>query len=287
MNRFNFQYLPKILVVLAGAFWLNACSSGVLQDLSSAESEGSVVGLVSVPTVPMPNQPVTLKLEVQVRRAGFDGRVHLDLQDLPKGANANSVTLEPNQDVANFVVTGVPKSMAQATVRVRFANFEFSRSLALTGAKLLLDLPGGTHVQTLRNISANVDSSVFVTHQVYANFKGSSCQVMVRALNAGLYVCFNEAIQAGKSYNLIAARDAIPGTASITFFQGSSASSSRQALWDSVAGSIKVLSVSGSKIEFSIGAARFFPAKGFAKNLATGEFMLEAATSVTDISNLP
>jgi hypothetical protein len=287
MNHSNFQYLPKFLVVLAGAFLLNACSSGVLQDLPSAESEGSVVGLVSVPTIDVPNQPVTLKLEVQVRRAGFDGRVQLDLQDLPKGASANSVTLEPNQDVASFVVTGLPNSMTKATVWVRFGNLELSRSLAFSDAKPVLDLPGGTHTQTLRSINANVDSSVFVTHQVYANFKGSTCQIMVRALNAGLYVCFNDAIRAGKTYNLITARDAIPGTASITFFQGPAASSSRQALWDSVAGSINVLSVSKTKIEFSISAAKFSPAKGFGKNLARGEFMLEAATTVTDISNLP
>jgi hypothetical protein len=287
MNRSNFQSLLQTVLVVAGAILLNACSSGTLQDQSSAESEGSVVGFISVPTIAVPNQAATVKLEVQVRRAGFDGRVQLDLQDLPKGANANSVTLEPNQDVASFVVTGVPKSMAKANVRVRFAGLELSRALALSEAKPVLDLPGGTHSQSVRNINSNVDSSVFVTHQVYANFKGSSCQVMVRALNAGLYVCFNDSIQAGKTYNLITSRDAIPGSASITFFQGPAASSSRQALWDSVSGSVKVLSVSRSKIEFIINAAKFVPAKGFGKNLASGEFMLEAATTVTDISNMP
>jgi hypothetical protein len=287
MNRSNFQSLLQTVLVVAGAILLNACSSGTLQDQSSAESEGSVVGFISVPTIAVSNQAATVKLEVQVRRAGFDGRVQLDLQDLPKGANANSVTLEPNQDVASFVVTGVPKSMAKANVRVRFAGLELSRALALSEAKPVLDLPGGTHSQSVRNINSNVDSSVFVTHQVYANFKGSSCQVMVRALNAGLYVCFNDSIQAGKTYNLITSRDAIPGSASITFFQGPAASSSRQALWDSVSGSVKVLSVSRSKIEFIINAAKFVPAKGFGKNLASGEFMLEAATTVTDISNMP
>jgi hypothetical protein len=286
MNRFKFQALLQTVLVVAGAILLNACSSG-LQDQSSAASEGSVVGLVSVPTIAVPNQPSTLKLEVQVRRAGFDGRVQLDFPDLPKGASANSVTLEPNQDVASFVVTGLPNSMTKATVWVRFGNLELSRSLAFSDAKPVLDLPGGTHTQTLRSINANVDSSVFVTHQVYANFKGSTCQIMVRALNAGLYVCFNDSIRAGKTYNLITAREPNAGTASITFFQGPAASSSRQALWDSVSGSIKVLSVSKTKIEFGINAAKFSPAKGFGKNLASGEFMLEAATTVTDISNLP
>jgi hypothetical protein len=290
MNQFRCQPLQSLLqtvVILAGAIFLNACSSGMLQDLSSAESEGSVVGLVSVPTIAMPNQSATVKLEVQVRRAGFDGRVQLDLQDLPQGVSVNSITLEPNQDVANFVLSGLPKLNTKATMRLRFASLEVSRSVSLTTAKLVLDLPGGTHAQTLRNISANVDSSAFVTHQVYANFKGSTCQVMVRSLNAGLYVCFNDAIRAGTTHNLITTRDAIPGTASITYFQGPAVSSSRQALWDSVAGSIKVLSVSKTKIEFSISAAKFSPAKGFGKNLASGEFMLEAATTVTDISNLP
>ena len=284
MNQHRLQHLQSLLqtVLVAGAVLLNACSSGTWH-LSSTESEGSAVGLVSVPNSSVPSQPAQNKLEVQVRRAGFDGRVQLDLQDLPKGASANSVTLEPNQDMASFVVTGLPNSI---TVRVRFAGLELSRSLALTGAKLMLDLPGGTHAQTLRNINANLDS-VFVTHQVYANFKGSTCQVMVRALTGGLYVCFNDVIQAGKTYRLITTRDAIPGTASITYFQGPAESSVRQAFWDVVSGSVKVLSVSRSKIEFSINAAKFAPAKGFGKNLASGEFMLEALTTVTDISNLP
>ena len=284
-HRFEHQSLLQTVLVVAGAILLNACG-GTLQDLSSAESEGSAVSLVSVPNISS-GQPATIKLEVQVRRAGFDGRVHLDLQDLPEGASANSVILEPNQDMANFVLIGLPKSNAKATVRVRFSGLELSRSLVLTGTKLVLDLPGGTHAQTVRNISANLDSSAFVTHQVYANFKGSTCQVMVRALNAGLYVCFNDAIQAGKTYSLITTRDAIPGSASITYFQGPAASSSRQGLWDSFSGSVKVLSVSRSKIEFSISAAKFSPAKGFGRNLASGEFMLEAETTVTDISNLP
>jgi hypothetical protein len=297
MNHYSFQRLRSLLrsllksvlqtmVILAGAVLLNSCSSGLLQEFSSTESEGSVVGLVSVSTMAMPNQSMSL-LEVHVRRAGFDGRVQLDLQDLPQGANAKNVTLEPNQTVASFVVTGLPKSNAKASVRVRFAGLELSRSVSLTTVKLVLDLPGGTYLQTVRNISASVDSNVFVTHQVYANFKGSTCQVMVRSLTGGLYVCFNDAIRAGKTYNLITARDAIPGTASITYFQGPAASSSRQALWDSVSGSIKVVSVSRTKIEFSINAAKFVPAKGFGKNLASGEFMLDAATTVTDISHLP
>jgi hypothetical protein len=290
MNHHSFKHLQSLLqtvVVVAGAILLNACSSGRLQDLSSSESEGSALGLGSIPNVAVPGQPASIKLEVQVRRAGFDGRVLLDLQDLPQGVSVNGITLEPNQDVANFVLTGLPKSNANASVRVRFASLELSRSVSLSTAKFVLDLPGGTHAQTLRNISANVDSSVLVTHQVYANFKGSTCQVMVRSLNAGFYVCFNDAIRAGTTYNLITARDAIPGTASITYFQGPAASSSRQALWDSISGSVEVVSVSRSKIEFSINAAKFAPAKGFGKNLASGEFMLEASTTVTDISNLP
>ena len=84
----------KAILIVPVVLLLNACSSGAFQD-SSAESEASVVGLVNVPTIPVPNLPVTLKLEVQVRRAGFDGRVQLDFQDLPAGVSANSATLEP------------------------------------------------------------------------------------------------------------------------------------------------------------------------------------------------
>jgi hypothetical protein len=287
----DMQLLLQTVVFAVGAILLNACSSGTVQGRSSIESEGSVVGLVSIPNMAVPGQkisgqPAPIKLEVQVHRAGFDGRVQLDLQDLPQGASANSVTLEPNQDAGSFVLTGLPKLNANASVRLRFAGLELSRSVPLTTAILVLDLPGGTHAQTLRNISANVDSSVFVAHQVYANFKGSACQVMIRSLNAGLYICFNDAIRAGKTYNLITTRDAIPGTASITYFQGPATGSSRQAFWDSISGSIKVVSVLRTKIEFNINASKFAPAKGFGKNLASGEFMLEAATTVTDISNL-
>jgi hypothetical protein len=292
MNQISFKHLQSLLqtvVVVAGTILLNACSSGMFQDLSSSESEDSTVGLSGSPNMAVPGQklPGSINLEVQIRRAGFDGRVQLDLQDLPQGVSANSVTLEPNQDVTSFVLTGLTKLNANATVRLRFAGLEDLRSVSLTMAKLVLDLPGGTHSQTVRNSNANVDSSVFVTHQVYANFKGSTCQVMVRALNAGFYVCFNDSIRAGKTYTLITARNAIPGTVSITYFQGPAASSSRQALWDSISGSLKVMSVSRSKIEFSIVAATFAPAKGFGQNLASGEFMLEAATTVTDINNLP
>jgi hypothetical protein len=292
MNHLSFKHLQSLLqtvVVVAGATLLNACSSGMFKDLSSTESEGSAVSLSSTPNIVLPGQkmPGSIKLEVQVRRAGFDGRVQLDLQDLPQGASANSVTLEPNQDVASFVLTGLTKVNANVAVRLRFAGLELIRSVSLTTAKLVLDLPGGTHAQTLRNINSNVDSSAFVTKQIYANFKGSTCQVMVRSVNAGLYVCFNEVIQAGKTYNLITTRVAIPGTASITYFQGPATNSSRQALWDSVSGSVKVVSVSRSKIEFSINVAKFAPAKGFGKNSASGEFMLESSTTVTDISNLP
>jgi hypothetical protein len=287
----DMQLLLQTVVFAVGAILLNACSSGTVQGRSSIESEGSVVGLVSIPNMAVPGQkisgqPAPIKLEVQVHRAGFDGRVQLDLQDLPQGASANSVTLEPNQDAGSFVLTGLPKLNANASVRLRFAGLELSRSVPLTTAILVLDLPGGTHAQTLRNISANVDSSVFVAHQVYANFKGSACQVMIRSLNAGLYICFHDAIRAGKTYNLITTRDAIPGTASITYFQGPATGSSRQAFWDSISGSIKVVSVLRTKIEFNINAAKFAPAKGFGKNLASGEFMLEATTTVTDISNL-
>ena len=295
MNHLSFKHRQSLLqtmIVMVGAILLNACSSGLLQDGSNAESTGSVVGLVSTPNIAVPNQklpgqPGPIKFEVQVRRAGFDGQVQLDLQDLPKGASVNSITLEPNQDVASFVLPGLGKLNAKATVRLRFAGLELSRSVSLSAAKLVVDLPGGTYSQTLRNINANVDSSAFVTQQVYANFQGSTCQVMVRSLNAGMYVCFNDAIRVGQTYNLIVAREAIPGTASITYFQGPASKSNRQALWDSVSGSIKVLSISRSKIEFSINAANFAPAKGFGKNLATGEFMLESSVTVTDISNLP
>jgi hypothetical protein len=290
MNHSSFQPLQALLqtvIILTGAIFLNACSSTALNDLPNAESEGSVVGLVSIPTIAVPGQSAPFKLEVQVRRAGFDGRIELDVQDLPHGVSATSLTLEPNQDVAGLVLTGLPKLKLNAKVRLRFAGLEILRSISLHESKLVVELPGGNYSQSLRNITSNADLSVFVTHQVYANFKGSSCQVMVRALNAGLYICFNDAIRAGKTYNLITARDAMPSTASITYFQGPAASSSRQALWDSVAGNIKVLSVSRSKIEFSISAAKFSPAKGFGKNLASGEFMLEASTTVNNISNLP
>ena len=291
MNHHSFKYWQSLLqtvVVVSGVIMINACSG--MPD-SSTEPAGSAATLGSIPNIAvpsqqMPGQPAPIKFEVQIHRAGFAGRVQLDLQDLPQGSS-NSVTLEPNQDVASFVVTGLPKSIVKATVRLRFAGLEMLRSLSLTTPKFVLDLPGGIHAQTLRNIGANVDSSAFDAHQIYANFKGSTCQVMVRALTAGLYVCFNDAIRAGQTYNLITTREAIPGTASIMYFQGPAASSSRQALWDSLSGSVKVSSVSRSKIEFSIVAAKFAPAKGFAKNLASGEFMLESVTTVTDISNLP
>jgi hypothetical protein len=275
------RHVIQTVIVAACAIFLNACSSSTLN--LPAATDGEVVGLSNIPTVNAPSQPVQRKLQVLVRRHGFDGAVQLELQDLPA---SSSVILEPNQDVATFMLTDLPN--AKATVRLRFAGLELSRSVPVSESKLIVDLPGGTHSQTLRNINSNADSGGFVTHQVYANFKGSTCQIMVRSLSGGLYICFNAPIRTGKTYTLNTTREPSPGTASITYFQGPAASSSRQAFWDSVSGSVKVLSVSDKKIEFSINAARFVPAKGFGKNLAaSGEFMLEAFTTVTDISNLP
>jgi hypothetical protein len=296
-HQSNLAQWRQTVVIMAVVILLNACSS--IQRLS-ANSEDAAVNLSSIPSGSIPSGSIPngsasqpqIKLELQVRRHGFEGRVHIDVQDAPKGMSAQAVTLEENQDQASITLTGQDqatnaKMNAKATLRLRFANLEVSRSVSLTSAKLVLDLPGGTHSQMLRNINSNLDSGAFVTHQVYANFKGSTCQIMIRSLTAGLYICLNGSIQAGKTYSLITARDSSLGTASITYFQGPAASSSRQALWDSVSGSIKILSLSGKKIEFSINAAKFVPAKGFGKNLANGEFMLEATTTVTEVSNLP
>lgn len=151
----------------------------------------------------------------------------------------------------------------------------------------MVDLPGGTHSQTIRNISANVDEGVFGAHQIYADFKGRQCQVMIRSLTGGLYICFNAAIRAGEIYDLTTERGNIPGMASITYFQGQATTSSRHAFWDSASGKIRVLAVSSQQIDFMVTGARFVPAKDFEQNLAVGEFMLEASSSVTNISNLP
>jgi hypothetical protein len=287
MNHHSSKILRHVIqtvVVVAGAVLLNACPSSTF-DLITGNHDEEVVGLAHLPSNTA-NHSVRGKLQILLRRHGFDGAVQLELQDLPAGSSAASVMLEANQDVASMDVGGLPGLKANATVRLRFAGLELLRSVPVSESKLIVDLPGGTHSQTVRDINSNLDPGAFVTHQVYANFKGSTCQVMVRSSNGGLYVCFNGPVQAGKTYNLVTARDPISGTASISYFQGFAASSSRQALWDSISGRVKVVAISGKKIEFSITGARFVPAKGFGKNLASGEFWLEASTTVTDISNL-
>jgi hypothetical protein len=274
---------PSIITVIV-ALLLTACSGGPpVQSVPTPISDD-----VTLATIP--NRPAETKLQLHINRNGFDGPIQMSLENLPNGTNANSLTLEPKQNRATFTLNGLPKTIGssiKATVRLRYGNLEISRSIPLNAAELTVDLPGGTHSQSIRNINANVDQSNFGAHQIYANFKGSQCQVMIRSLIGGLYVCFNAAIRAGETYDLTTERGNIPGTASITYFQGPATTSSQQAFWDSTAGKIRVLAVSSEKIDFSIVGARFVPAKYFEQNLAVGEFMLEASSSVTNISNLP
>ena len=274
---------PLIITVIA-ALLLTACSGGTLEPTTPTLITDDVTLTTS------PNRPAETKLQLQINRNGFDGPIQMTLENLPNGTNASSLTLEPKQNRATFTLNGLPKnigSSVKTTLRLRYGNLEINRSIPLQVAELVVDLPGGTHSQTIRNISANVDQGFLGAHQIYANFKGSQCQVMIRSLTAGLYICFNAAIRAGETYDLITERGHIPGTASITYFQGPTTTASRHAFWDSASGKIKVLGVSSQQIDFSIDNARFVVAKDFQQNLAVGEFMLEASSSVTNISNLP
>ncbi len=273
---------PSITVIVA--LLLTACSGGTLEPTTQTPIPDDVT------LTTIPNQTAETKLQLQINRNGFDGPIQMTLENLPSGMNANSLTLEPKQNRATFTLNGLPKnigSSVKATVRLHYGNLEISRSIPLMAAELTVDLPGGTHSQSIRNISANVDQGAFEAHQIYANFKGSQCQIMIRSLTGGLYVCFNATIRAGESYDLTTERGDIPDTASITYFQGPATSSSQHAFWDSTAGKIRVLAVSSRQIDFNIEGARFVPAKYFEQNLASGEFMLEASSSVTNISNLP
>jgi hypothetical protein len=274
---------PSIITVTV-ALLLTACSGGTpVQSVPTPIPDDLTLTTV-------PNRTAETKLLLQINRNGFDGPIQMTLENLPNGTNANSLTLEPKQNRATFTLNGLPKnigSSVKATLRLRYGNLEISRSIPLHATELTVDLPGGTHSQRIRNISANVDQGVFGAHQIYANFKGSQCQIMIRSLTGGLYVCFNAAIRAGETYDLTTERGNIPGTASITYFQGPATTSSQHAFWDSTAGKIQVLAVSNRQIDFSIVGARFVPAKYFEQNLAVGEFMLEASSSVTNISNLP
>jgi hypothetical protein len=271
-------------ITLIAALLLTACSGGTLEPTAPTP----VPDDVTLTTIP--NRPADTKLRLRINRNGFDGPIQMTLEHLPNGTNASGITLESKQNLATFTLNGLPKnigSSVKATVRLHYGNLEISRSIPLNAAELTVDLPGGTHSQTIRNISANVDQGVFAAYQIYANFKGSQCQIMIRSLIGGLYVCFNATILAGETYDLTTERGNIPGTASITYFQGPTTTSSQQAFWDSAFGKIRVLAVSSRQIDFSIDNAWFVPAKDFEQNLASGEFMLKAESSVTNISNLP
>jgi hypothetical protein len=271
---------PAIIVI--AALLLTACSGGILQPTAPTP----VPDDVTLTTIP--NRPAETKLRLRINRNGFDGPIQMTLENLPNGTNVSRITLEPKQNWAIFTLKGLPKNIGSSIkATVRYGNLEISRSIPLNAAELTVDLPGGTHSQSIRNINANVDQSDFGAHQIYANFKGSQCQIMIRSLTGGLYVCFNAAVRAGETYDLTTERGDIPGTASITYFQGPATTSSQHGFWDSTAGKIRVLAVSSEKIDFSIVGARFVPAKYFEQNLAVGEFMLEASSSVTNISNLP
>jgi hypothetical protein len=273
---------PSIITTIA-ALLLTACSGGTLEPTTLPPISDDVT------LTTIPNRPAQTKLQLQINRNGFDGPIQINLENLPNGTNTSSLTLEPKQNRVTFTLNGLPKntgSSVKANVRLHYGNLEISRLIPLNATELTVDLPGGTHSQSIRNINANVDQGIFKAYQIYANFKGSQCQIMIRSLAGGLYICFNAAVRAGETYNLTTERGNIPGVASITYFQGPATTSSQHAFWDSASGKIRVLAISSRQIDFNIEGARFVPAKYFEQNLAVGEFMLEASSSVTNISNL-
>jgi hypothetical protein len=274
---------PSIITVIA-ALLLTACSGRTLEPTASTPIPDDVT------LTTIPNRTAETKLQLQINRNGFDGPIQMTLENLPIGTSASSLILESNENEANFTLTGLPKNIGstiKVTLRLHYGDLEISRSIPLHAAELIVDLPGGTHSQSIRNINANVDQGAFQAYQIYANFKGSQCQMMIRSLTGGLYICFNAAIRAGETYDLTTERGNIPGTASITYFQEPITTSSQHAFWDSISGDITLLAISGQQIDFRINNARFLPAESFDQNLATGEFLLDATTTVTKINSLP
>jgi hypothetical protein len=284
----------KNMISILACLILGSCATPIMPTASSAPEEitlpilenvriTSRLQIVSI--TPTRTDTNEISLSVKIVRNGQNEPISIETQALPNGLTSSNATIAPQDQQGTITLRGEVTAETTVTIRLLSSTHKLERTVSLKSVAPAQQ--GGTYRQSLQLGTSNLEPSAFMPTQIYANFKGSTCQVMIHGQGHGLYVCFNGALKAGRLYPLIPSRGLNNDTASITYFQSTNGASKATGFWDSRSGFVTVRTVSQDRIELLLEEIRFEPAMGFANNAAKGEFTLEASMQIEDISNLP
>ena len=283
----------KNTIIILACLLLSSCATPIAANTSSTPEEITDPGLQDVGTglalqivsiTPIRTGTNEISLSVKIARNGQPEAVSIETQPLPNGLTSSNTTIAPQDQQGTITLRGKVAPETTITLRLRSANHNLERAVSLKS--VAATQRGGTYRQSLQLGTANLAPGVFAPTQVYANFKGSLCQVMVQGQGHGLYVCFNGPLKAGQRYPLIPTRGLNNDTASVTYFQSTNGAGKATGFWDSRSGFVTVKTVGKDRIELLLQKVQLEPAKGFPNHAAKGEFTLEASTQIEDISNL-
>ncbi len=242
---------------------------------------------------PWQNGSTRATIRLHLDRNGVSGDVRFHVVGLPDSVYAEETVIPSGQ--SETILTLEAKDFCfddSTTVNVEGETdgTGVSSRLPLRGLRLASETQSGrANVDVLSAGEANVNLTSLASKSVYANFKGSLCQVMINGLDRFLYVCFNGPLKVGQTYSLGLERGTDKtGTASVTYVESSICHSPKpRTFWDSASGQIEVTEASATVLRFQIRQARMVPAQGFKFNQAAGAFTLQGDVEVTDIENFP
>jgi hypothetical protein len=283
----------KNTIIILACLILSSCATPIAPNTSSTpevitgpnlQNVGTGLPLQIVSITPTRTDTNEISLSIKIARNGQPEAVSIETQ-LPNGLTSSTATIAPQDQQGTITLRG--KVTAETTITIRFRSGKYNLERAVSLKSVAPTQQGGTYRQSLQLGTSNLEPSAFSPTQVYANFKGSACQVMVHGQGHGLYICFNGPLKAGQLYPLLPSRDLNNDTASITYFQQTNTPNKATGFWDSRSGFITVQTLNKDRLELLLQEVKLEPAKDFPNNAAQGEFSLEASTQVEDISNLP
>jgi hypothetical protein len=263
----------------------NAVSTTTEINLPSLQNIGMATPLQITSITPIRTDSNEINLSIKIARNGQNESINVETQALPNGLTSTNTTIAPQEQQGTITLRGMVTAETTITVQLRSNTFKLERTINLKSVAPIQQ--GGTHRQSLHLGTSNLEPNAFAAMRIYANFKGSTCQVMVQGRGHALYICFNGPLRVGQVYPLSPSRGLNNDTASITYFQSTTEKGRPTGFWDSRSGFLSLKTLNKDRIELLLQEVKFEPAKDFLNNAARGEFGLEASTQIEDISNLP
>ena len=239
------------------------------------------------------NSSVTISVQLE-HPEQTHGEVRIQLTNLPNGMSAQMVSIPAN---ASQTQLELHTTSAFQAATPTFVTVQADANQITSTA--LLELLASNASQDKSNINARFSSASptnanlqdFQSQIGYANFKGSTCQIMTSDHSRNLLICLTAPYATGRSYQLVNVKHfGSPGTALVTYFERSSVTATTTNapgnFWDSADGTLTLSQASSSVIEFQVKNATMTPANDFEKNGALNNFKLEIEGHIEDISNL-